>query len=173
MIYSILQSINEYPKYIQFTGGLYLLSIFGVSCYKTYSDSKLYLNKYYEKKLLEYEKKEIKNAWSAVVYGAERYWWKNIVDSIIWPFSLSKDIIPWIVLKLNNSEPISNDNCNCDCDCDDDDNNNTNTNRNSNNTNYKTYHEQALEALKPTIVKPIPGLQGPDYNPTEFDKKID
>ena len=145
-MYSILHKINEYPKHVQFTGGLYLLSIFGNTCCRTYFDAKRWLNKYCNNELNDFV--NITDAWSAVKYGAEKNWFANICNSFIWPISITNIIIPWLVLQLNNTErkPID-----------------TSKNDNDNDNDYK-------KMLEPEYVKPIPNLNGCVYNATEYDR---
>jgi hypothetical protein len=56
---------------------------------------------YRQHKLMQFEKNVVKSDWDAVKYGAsvkclERFW-----DSILWPITLTNNIIPFLVLTLN------------------------------------------------------------------------
>ncbi len=46
----ILRSIDDAPKHIKITSGLYLLSVTGYNFVTTYANSKMFLDKFREKK---------------------------------------------------------------------------------------------------------------------------
>lgn len=103
---SMLKAIDDAPKYIKITSGLYLLSVTGYNFVTTYANSKMFLDKFREKKLDTLtitvdERISIKDDWSAVTFGANYGWWDRFIESFIWPITLSKNVIPWLVMILN------------------------------------------------------------------------
>ncbi len=79
----------------------YFIGIIGYNSFYSYSNSKEYLNKYREIKLTSDESKNIKSEFDAVEYGCSNNFGPRFFMSIVWPISLANNIIPSIVLKLN------------------------------------------------------------------------
>jgi len=40
------------------------------------------------------------NAWDAAKYGASKNLGENFITSVIWPFALTSEIVPYIISKL-------------------------------------------------------------------------
>jgi hypothetical protein len=70
------------------------------NCIYAYKDSVAYVEKYRRNELTKDEKREIKNEWDAMKYGAKDGDGVRFINSIVWPYALTNDIIPYIVLKL-------------------------------------------------------------------------
>ncbi len=79
----------------------YLGSVLAYNFWSSYSNSKMYLDKFRAKKLTANENRDIQDEWSAVRYGASFKFIERFFDSFIWPITLTKDIVPWLVLTLN------------------------------------------------------------------------
>ena len=79
----------------------YFVGIVGYNSFYSYSDSKEYLNKYRKNNLTSDESKEIQSEFDAVKYGGSKDFAPRFFASIVWPISLANDIIPSVVLKLN------------------------------------------------------------------------
>lgn len=95
--------IKEMPRPLRFGSFAYVASIIGYNCFHAYSDSKCYLDKFRQNKLNELERRQIKDDWDAVKYGAKYHSGERLWNSIIWPISIADNIIPWIVLQLNKN----------------------------------------------------------------------
>lgn len=92
---------NDLPAPAKISANLYLGSVLVYNFCSSYSSSKMYLDKFRAGTLNYPETQKITDEWSAVKYGAHINFYDRFINSFIWPFSLSKDIIPWIVLSLN------------------------------------------------------------------------
>jgi hypothetical protein len=107
---SIIVYIKQLPKPIQLTTIAYFGSSVLYTCVGSYFDSKEYLLKYRTNKIDEYDKKSIKSEWDAVKYGSRVNFWERFWSSLIWPYSVSSNIIPGIVLSLNRESKDDKDN---------------------------------------------------------------
>lgn len=68
----------------------------------TYSNSKDYLVKFRTQQLTHaLERDAIRNDWDAVCFGAQKNAGQRLWDSIIWPVSTIKNVVPAVVLLLN------------------------------------------------------------------------
>jgi len=99
---SLIVFIKELPKPVSYTcisyfGFLLLYNVSG-----SYVNAKQYLKKYRENELLPNERDIMKSEWEAVKYGAHVNYYKLLWDSIIWPVTLTNNIIPFLVLTLNS-----------------------------------------------------------------------
>ncbi len=106
MIGKFVVIFKELPKPVKLSSALYVTCILGYNIYGTYSDSKTYLDKFREGKLedlgiSDYQKNHIKTDWDAVKYGANSRCLERLWDSIVWPITSIKNLVPAIVLMLN------------------------------------------------------------------------
>ncbi len=106
MLGKIIVIFKELPKPVKLSSGLYISCILGYNIYGTYTDSKIYLDKFREDKLKDLgitdnEKKEIKTDWDAVKFGANSRCLERLWDSIVWPITGITNLVPAIVLMLN------------------------------------------------------------------------
>lgn len=76
---------KQLPIPIQLSTYVYLGSLLLYNGIGTWYDAKNKLIQYREHKLNEYEKKKIKDDWSAVKYGANNNFAGRFFNSIIWP----------------------------------------------------------------------------------------
>jgi hypothetical protein len=61
--------------------------------------------KYRNKTLGEYaEERKINSEWEAVKYGSRVNFAERFFNSLIWPYSITKNIIPTIVLMMNKED---------------------------------------------------------------------
>ena len=93
--------IKELPRPVQYSSLAYLGCLLCYNAASSYIDAKSYLINYREGRLTQNEAKIIKSEWDAVKYGAyvnvgERLW-----NSLIWPITITNNIIPFLVLTLN------------------------------------------------------------------------
>lgn len=93
--------IKELPKPVKYTSFAYIGCLLIYNASGSYIDAKLYLKKYRENNLTNHEKDDIKSDWDAVKYGANLNCGKRLWDSIIWPITITNNIIPWLVLTFN------------------------------------------------------------------------
>jgi hypothetical protein len=107
---SIIVYIRQLPKPVQLTTMLYFGASVMYTCIGSYFDSKEYLLKYRSNKLEESCKRHIKSEWDAVKYGSKINFWERFWSSLIWPYSVSSNIIPGIVLSLNRESKNNKDN---------------------------------------------------------------
>jgi hypothetical protein len=106
-------TFNQLPNSMRYSTIVYLSCLFGYNIVGTYVDSKIYLAKYRSNKLVELnlsknEMQSIKNDWDAVKYGANAHALERLWDSIVWPITTVKNIVPAIVLIMN-TPPRKND----------------------------------------------------------------
>lgn len=80
---------------------MYLSSVICYTFMDTYIESKMYLDKFRNKRLDCSEQYEITNDWAAVKYGANKDFYGRVWNAFFWPVTLSKSIVPWLVLTLN------------------------------------------------------------------------
>lgn len=93
--------VKQLPKPIKLTTGLYFGSSLLYTCVGSYSDSKDYLIKYRTGKLDKYDADKINSEWEAVKYGSKVNFAERFLNAVIWPYSITKNIIPSIVLMMN------------------------------------------------------------------------
>lgn len=101
-------NMNKYTTYfkqlpipIQLSIYVYLGILLLYNVIGAWYDAKNKLIQYREHKLDNYEKKEIKDEWCAVKYGANYNFTERFFNSIIWPVKTITNIIPFMVLQLN------------------------------------------------------------------------
>lgn len=104
---NLLKVYVEMPNEVKYSSTLYFTSVFIYNFWASYSSSKMYLDKFRKKSLEGGEVNRIKDEWSAVKYGASYNFYDRFISSFIWPITLSKDIVPWLVLTLNKAPPES------------------------------------------------------------------
>ena len=112
MYKQIIFTFNKLPKKIQISSYVYLSSIIITNFIFTYNNSKKNLLLFRDSKLknkdfkvydnkTRYKDLIILNEWDAVSYGASENFYMNLFESIIFPLTLAKNLIPSIVLSLN------------------------------------------------------------------------
>ena len=101
---SFIVFIKELPQPVKFSTILYVVSILSYNGICSYLNAKLYLENYRANRLERNLKDLIKSDWDAVKYGANVDCYKRLWDSIIWPITITNNIIPWIVLNLNKKK---------------------------------------------------------------------
>lgn len=72
----------------------------------SYMDAKKYLVKYRNNELSQLNLNKldlntIQSDWDAVKYGSKIHFWNRFSDSLIWPYRMSANIVPGIVLFFN------------------------------------------------------------------------
>lgn len=92
---------KQLPRPIQLSTYVYIGSLLLYNCIGAWVDAKNKLIQYRENKLTQYEKKEIKDEWTAVKYGANENSVERFFNSVIWPVKTITNLIPFIVLQLN------------------------------------------------------------------------
>lgn len=92
---------QQLPTPVQFSTCIYMSSFIAYNAGGTWLDAKNKLTQYRNNKLTDSEKKNIKDDWTAVKYGANEKFWERFLNSIIWPVKLMSDIIPFLVLQMN------------------------------------------------------------------------
>lgn len=83
---------------------IYLGCILLYNIHISYIDSRTRLLEFRNRKSyhgLSSEVDNIRNEWQAVKFGATENLYMNLYTSIIWPFTLIGNIIPYIVFKIN------------------------------------------------------------------------
>ena len=96
--------IQTLPTPIKISTLCYFSFSIGYCAQGSYSDSKKYLSMYRNNELNEsdnYAVTKIKSEWDAVKYGAYVNFGERLWSSLIWPYSISTNIVPIIVLMLN------------------------------------------------------------------------
>lgn len=101
---SLIFFIKELPKPVRYSGAAYLGCLLCYNAGSSYIDAKNYLIKYRESTLDDNEKKDLKSEWDAVKYGASVNSLERLWNSLIWPITVTNNIIPWIVLTLNKKK---------------------------------------------------------------------
>jgi hypothetical protein len=93
---NLICKINIIPMPLRFGLGSYILAsaLYTGSC--SYSDAQNALHDYRDKNT-----NKLSSEWLAVKYGAYTNFGENFWKSIIWPWSLTSDIIPGLVLLFN------------------------------------------------------------------------
>ena len=94
--------VKEMPRPVRYISMVYITALLLYNGSGSYMDAKEYLNKYRENTLSQNARGEIKSEWEAVKYGASLHSGQRLWDSIIWPVTLTNNIIPWLVLTLNS-----------------------------------------------------------------------
>lgn len=93
--------VKQLPLPVKFKWGC--ISYFGVSVIYSfvgsYNDSKKYLIKF----RTEGHTSSYTTEWEAVKYGARINFEERLFSSMFWPYSLSKDVIPNLVILLNKT----------------------------------------------------------------------
>lgn len=100
--------IKQLPKPIKLSTTLYFGSSLLYTCIGSYTNSKNYLFKYRNKELHTYEIEIINSEWDAVKYGASVDFFERFLNAVVWPYSITKNIIPSVVLFLNKEEKKEN-----------------------------------------------------------------
>lgn len=90
------------PKPVSYTFISYFGFLLSYNAIGSYSNAKQYLKKYRENALSPNERDQMKSEWEAVKYGAHVNSYELLWDSIIWPVTLTNNIIPFLVLTLNS-----------------------------------------------------------------------
>jgi hypothetical protein len=103
---NLFVTFKQLPNPIRLTTIVYLSCLLGYNIVGTYIDSKIYLDKYRTRRLVELnlstnEIECIKSDWDAVKYGANSRALERLWDSIVWPVTTVKNIVPAIVLTMN------------------------------------------------------------------------
>ena len=98
---SFIIFVKELPKPVKYSSFAYIGCLLIYNASGSYIDAKQYLEKYRENQLTNDEKNEIKSDWDAVKYGANLNCVRRLWDSIIWPVTITNNIIPWLVLTFN------------------------------------------------------------------------
>ena len=98
---SLIVFIKELPKPITYTSLLYFGALLLYNASGSYIDAKDCLKKYREHKLTE-GRDQIRTEWEAVKYGASLHSGGRLWDSIIWPITLTNNIIPFLVLTQDS-----------------------------------------------------------------------
>ncbi len=99
---SLIVFIKELPKPVRYSGAAYLGCLLCYNAGSSYIDAKNYLIKYRENTLDDSE--NIQSEWDAVKYGASVNSLERLWNSLIWPITITNNIIPWIVLTLNKKK---------------------------------------------------------------------
>ncbi len=94
--------VKQMPPTIKLTTILYFSSSLLYTCVGSYFDSKQYLEKFRNNELKENDL--IKSEWDAVQYGSKVNFAERFFSSLIWPYSITKNIIPSLVLFLNKKK---------------------------------------------------------------------
>jgi len=101
---------KELPTRAKHTLWIYLSSVITYNTTSAYLDGKKYLMAYRQNTLTPTEQNYCKSEWSAVKYGINKDMCLRFFKSLIWPLSVTSDIIPFVVLALNkeNKEDSGN-----------------------------------------------------------------
>jgi hypothetical protein len=87
---------------------IYVGGILTYNAFESYNNSKMYLEKYRADDLTNNEKEEVKNEWDAVKFGANHDAFERFFNSLIFPITITTNIIPMIVLMINKKNDIDN-----------------------------------------------------------------
>lgn len=99
---SLMIFIEQLPKPLAYTSITYFSALLLYNASGSYFNAKQYLKKYRENALSPNERDIMKSEWEAVKYGASVNYYELLLDSIIWPVTLTNNIIPFLVLTLNS-----------------------------------------------------------------------
>ncbi len=107
---NLFVTFKQLSSPIRLTTIVYFSCLLGYNIVGTYMDSKIYLDKYRTRRLVELnlstnEIESIKSDWDAVKYGANSRALERLWDSIVWPVTTVKYIVPAIVLTMNPPPP--------------------------------------------------------------------
>jgi hypothetical protein len=96
----IMNSFTIYLKNepVKWTTIIYFSAIILYNIKGSYYDAKLFLEHYRKNETV---KQKFENELSAVQHGASINFYKRLVDSCIWPFTLIGNIIPYTVMYFN------------------------------------------------------------------------
>lgn len=96
------ESFNKLPWIFRYGTFGFITSIFTYNAFGAYIDSK--------QELLDYREtgEKYRNEWEAVKCGARINSWQRFKESIVWPITITQNIIPYIVLQLNKKETKEN-----------------------------------------------------------------
>jgi len=100
-IHHVYIFVTNLPETVKWSSVAYIHALLAYNIHGSYVDAKMYLTKFRTNELNEQEIKEINDDWSAVKYGANSNFVGRLFDSIVWPITLTKSIIPSIVLYFN------------------------------------------------------------------------
>lgn len=95
---TLIVFIKELPDPVKYSSFVYIGCLLVYNASGSYIDAKRYLKKYRENNLAN---SEITSDWDAVKYGANLNCGKRLWNSIVWPITITNDIIPWLVLTFN------------------------------------------------------------------------
>lgn len=109
-MFPIVHQLISLSKPAKIIAGIYVTYMVIYVSAKTYVDSKKYLQHYRAHTLKElgvstHHIEKIKSEWDAVTAGANARFWEHVWDSIFWPVTSVRSIIPAIVLSLNPPGP--------------------------------------------------------------------
>lgn len=99
---SFIVFIKELPKPVAYSSMIYIFCLLSYNAGGSYADAKKYLEKYRQFKLTPKEKEIVKSEWDAVKYGSQVNCGERLWDSICWPITITNNIIPYLVLTINN-----------------------------------------------------------------------
>ena len=94
--------VEQLPKPFLYTSIAYFSGLLLYNASGCYFNAEQYLKKYRENALSPNERDIMKSEWEAVKYGAHVNCGQLLWDSIIWPVTLTNNIIPFLVLTLNS-----------------------------------------------------------------------
>ena len=103
---NLFVTFKQLPDAVRLSTKLYFGCLLGYNIVGTYLDSKMYLEKYRTRRLVDLDLstnqiENIKTEWDAVKYGANSRALERLWDSIVWPVTTIKNIVPAIVLMMN------------------------------------------------------------------------
>lgn len=95
--------ITKMPKPVRYGGLAYCSCLVIYNICESYIDAKKMLMQYRENKLTVYQQEKITCEWEAVKYGSHEFFWERFWNSVLWPITITNNIIPSLVLYLNNN----------------------------------------------------------------------
>ena len=94
------------PKPIQWSTYFYVSSLLIYNGASSYIDGKNALTEYRTQTPFNFKHVlTCNNEFEAVKYGSSYNFYNRFLDSVIWPVSITSNIIPYIVLSLNPKNP--------------------------------------------------------------------
>lgn len=96
---TLIQHIKSVPLPIRCVTYSYITVALGMHFSSTYNDCKM--------EVLKYDRSDkddeirLKTRYEIAKQGANKNWWDNMGNSIIWPCTFINSVVPWIVLSLN------------------------------------------------------------------------
>ena len=100
---SIIVYFKSRPPPVRWTTYTYMAALFLYNGGASYIDAKHALNDYRNKNIERFGVglSKCKDDFEAVKFGSSYNFYSRFTDSIIWPISVTSNIIPYIALKLN------------------------------------------------------------------------